>query len=263
MIEDIQDPDDNRLDVFRSLKSSNAVRDARVFIAEGPTVVERVLKSDYQVTGIVISERKWAGFRSHIPDDVPVYRLRQDLADRLAGFRFHCGVMASVLRRPAEPLDQILRATGPSLIIAGERIADPENVGSLVRIGAAFGASGVLLSRGSADPFSRRVLRVSMGNVLFLPVMESRDLAVELREMQSRQYAVCAATLAKPACCLQGFSFPNRTVLVFGNEFDGLSERVLEVADHRLTIPMQNGTDSLNVAVSAGIFAWQYRKQYQ
>ena len=93
--ERIERLDDPRLDVYRNLKSTNATRDARIFIAEGPTVVERVLRSGFAVSSVVISDRKFAGFHSRLPADIPVYRLRQELAEELVGFAFHCGVMAS------------------------------------------------------------------------------------------------------------------------------------------------------------------------
>jgi tRNA G18 (ribose-2'-O)-methylase SpoU len=256
-IDSLSDP---RLDVYRSLKSTNATRDAQIFIAEGPTVVERVLRSDFTVRSVVISDRKFAAFETRLPAHVPVYRLTQAQAEELVGFAFHCGVMACAERRPPQPLKQWLPSAGPALLVAGDRVTDPENVGALIRIGAAFGAAGILLGEGSADPFSRRVLRVSMGNGLFLPIMEVSDLAAVLTELQ-QQHAVenCLTLLDPTATPLHLHRFAARTTLVFGNEYDGISEPVREVSGTRLTIPMFHGTDSLNVAVSAGIFLHQYR----
>lgn len=256
-MESLADP---RLDVYRSLKSTNATRDAQLFIAEGPTVVERVLRSDFRVRSVVISDRKFAAFEPRLPADVPVYRLTQVQAEELVGFAFHCGVMACAERRPPQPLETWLPAVGPALLVAGDRVTDPENVGALIRIGAAFGAAGIVLGEGSADPFSRRVLRVSMGNGLFLPIVETGDLAGLLAKLQ-QQYAmdICLTVLDATARPLHQHHFAARTTLVFGNEYDGISEAVRRVSDSRLTIPMFNGTDSLNVAVSAGIFLHQYR----
>jgi tRNA G18 (ribose-2'-O)-methylase SpoU len=261
--ERIESLDDPRLDIYRSLKTSNLVRDARLFIAEGPTVVERVLRSGFEVTSVLISDRKWPGFHQHLPDHVPVYRLTQELAERLVGFSFHCGVMASAVRRAVPAWDAVVPTGSRSLILAGDRIVDPENVGALIRIASAFGASAVLLGPGCANAFSRRVLRVSMGNVLFLPVLECADLSRSLDVLQQDYgFCACAAVLDDHAQDLKEFRFPQRTVVVFGNEYAGVSEAVRQRVRHRITIAMGNGTDSLNVAVSAGIFAWQYRTQW-
>ena len=261
--ERIESLDDCRLDVFRSLKTQNMTRDKRLFIAEGPTVVERVLRSGFEVCSVLISDRKFASFEDRLPADISVYRLSADLADALVGFSFHCGVMACVIRKPSPCIETWLPATGPVLILAGDRIVDPENVGALVRIAAAFAAVAVVFGKGSADAFSRRVLRVSMGNVLFLPVVETENLPAYLGQLHS-QYdcQVCSTVLDPSAQPLSNYSFPQRTVLLMGNEYDGISAESQAASSTRLTIPMLNGTDSLNVAVSSGIFLYEYRHQH-
>lgn len=259
-IESLEDP---RLDIYRSLKTQNLQRDNGLFIAEGPTVVERVLRSHFQVRSVLISDSKFASFEDRLPSDIPVYRLKSELADSLVGFNFHCGVMASVVRRQAQPLEALLPPTGPSLILAGDRIVDPENVGALVRIAAAFGAAAVIFGRGSADAFSRRVLRVSMGNVLFLPVLEQVDLPMRLNELRERHgFQICSTVLDSQAQPLASYEFPERTVLIMGNEYDGISSEIQLGTSAKLTIPMLNGTDSLNVAVSSAIFLHHYRSQH-
>ena len=259
-IESLNDP---RLDVYRSLKTQNLQRDNGLFIAEGPTVVERVLRSNFQVRSVLISDSKFASFEDRLPSDIPVYRLKSELADSLVGFNFHCGVMASVVRRQPQSLEAWLPPKGPALILAGDRIVDPENVGALVRIAAAFGASAVMFGRGSADAFSRRVLRVSMGNVLFLPVLEQVDLPASLRELREDYgFQICSTVLDSTAQPLSAYAFPERTILIMGNEYDGVSTEVQMETSEKLTIPMLNGTDSLNVAVSSGIFLHHYRSQH-
>lgn len=251
---------DSRLDIFRNLKTRNAVRDARLFVAEGATVVERMLRSPLEVDSVLVSDRKFATCESFLRSDVRVFRLRSELADELVGFNFHCGVMASAVRPAVPDPDEWIPAKGSSLIIAADCVVDPENVGALIRIASAFGAHGVIFGKGSADPFSRRVLRVSMGNVLFMPIVETDDLPSMLSDLSGpRRFQVCGTVLDRHADSLDAFRFSERTVLVFGNEYDGISDEVQRVLTNRLTISMLNGTDSLNVAISAGIFCYQYR----
>ncbi len=252
--------DHPELDMFRSLKQQNATRDAGVFVAEGATVVERVLRSQFDVHSLLVSDRKWEAVRHKLPENVPIHRLSNQLAQQLIGYPFHCGVMACAHRKPAPRLATVVRSEFPGLIIAGDRIVDPENVGALIRIASAFGADAVLLGPGSADPFSRRVLRVSMGNVLFLPVIETTDLGAAVQELRTEHsFHACAALLGDNCVDLAEFHFPQRSVLVVGNEYDGISDTVTKAVDSRLMIPMSNGTDSLNVAIATAIFAWQYR----
>ena len=263
MHERIETLDDSRLDIFRNLKTKNAVRDARLFVAEGATVVERMLRSPLEVHSVLVSDRKFATCASFLRPDVRVFRLRSELADELVGFHFHCGVMASAVRPAVPDPDQWIPAKGPSMIIAADCVVDPENAGALIRIASAFGAEGVIFGKGSADPFSRRVLRVSMGNVLFMPIVETDNLPSMLSDLSGpRRFSVCGTVLDRHAIALDAFRFSERTVLVFGNEYDGISAEVQSVLTNRLTISMLNGTDSLNVAISAGIFCHQYRVQW-
>ncbi|MFN9721437.1 MAG: TrmH family RNA methyltransferase [Planctomycetota bacterium] len=263
MIERIESLDDPRLNVFRSLKTTNTIRDARIFIAEGQTLVERILRSHFEVRSLLITDRRFPNFESKLPANVPVFRLANDLAEELIGFSFHAGVMACVSRRPAPSIESFVSGCGPCLIVAGDRIANPENVGALIRIAAAFGASAVIFGDGSVDPFSRRVLRVSMGNALHTPVLEVQSLPLLLRRLIDEfDFEVCGTVLNESAKPLARHLFRDRTVLLFGNEFDGLGDDCRLSCNTQLTIPMSSETDSLNVAISAGIFAYQYRSQF-
>ena len=112
MHERIESLDDPRLDVFRSLKNRNSMRDARLFVAEGVTVVERVLRSPLDVKSVLVSDRKFARCEPFLRSDVLVLRLRSDLADELVGFSFHCGVMACAVRPVMPDPDQWIPASG-------------------------------------------------------------------------------------------------------------------------------------------------------
>jgi tRNA G18 (ribose-2'-O)-methylase SpoU len=102
-----------------------------------------------------------------------------------------------------------------------------------------------------------------MGNGLFLPILETNCLEATLQELAAQHQLTVSGTLLQPtASVLSQHNFNPRTVLVFGNEYDGISEPVQQQLAVRLIIPMLNGTDSLNVAVSAGIFLHQYRSQH-
>jgi tRNA G18 (ribose-2'-O)-methylase SpoU len=102
-----------------------------------------------------------------------------------------------------------------------------------------------------------------MGNVLFLPVVETDDLPGYLHLLKTQHGChVCSTILDPAAQPLAQYQFPERTVLLMGNEYDGISAEAQTMSSQRLTIPMLNGTDSLNVAVSSGIFLHHYRSQY-
>ena len=257
----IESIDDPRLAPFRDLKTTNASRQEGLFVAEGTTLVERLLYSSYSVKAVLASEQKLRNFGSRIPDGTNVYVVSRDLATELVGYKFHLGVVAAAERKPEPELSETLKKN-PGLVLLGDHLIDPENVGALIRIASGFGVSAVVLSRGTTDAFSRRVLRVSMGNGLFIPVVQNVDSVDTLGALKAADYRCCATVLDQSAMRLNNFSFAQRTVLVVGNETHGVSPAALEACDCRLTIPMLNGTDSLNVAVATGIFCHAYQSQW-
>lgn len=254
--------DDPRLDVFRDLKKTNQNRRSNLFIAEGTTLVERLFRSEFCVETLLVTDQKLRSFQSRIPDNVVVYHMDRELASVLLGYSFHNGVLATARKKSAARLGEVIPTSGPSLVLYGDQIIDQQNIGLMIRIASAFGASAVVLGPGSADPFSRRVLRVSMGNGLFLPIVESKDGIKTLKTLKQLQHQCYATVLENTATELSGFQFPERAVLVFGNETHGISPSVMGQCDRQLTISMLNGTDSLNVAIAMGIFCHAYRAQH-
>ncbi|MCR9202424.1 MAG: RNA methyltransferase [Planctomycetaceae bacterium] len=258
----ITDLNDSRLDVFRSLRTTNANRRSNVFIAEGTTLVERVLHSDYEVECVLASEQKLRNFRSRIPAGTTVYQMPRALASQLVGYSFHNGVMVAARRRESPLLADVVPACGASLVLVGDQIIDEQNLGLLVRIGSAFGASAVVAGAGSADAFSRRVLRVSMGNGLVTPVIMAEDTGACLQQLRTAGHTVYGAVLDDQATELADCDFAARSVIVVGNETHGICDAVRQQCDGLITISMHNNTDSLNVAIASGIFVHAYRSQH-
>jgi tRNA G18 (ribose-2'-O)-methylase SpoU len=256
-IEDIHDLDDPRLAPYRSLKQTNLTRWSGLFIAEGEKVVRRLLTSRYVTQSILLSDRK-----SQLADDPEfagqqVFILPQPLAEELVGYGFHAGVLACGERPPAPSLAVKLNAatsSEPKVAVVCPHITDPDNLGTIIRLCAGFGANPLILGPGSADPFSRRTLRVSMGYALHLAIIESEQLHDDLRLLKSKGFMLAATVLSVRAEPLHTFDRRDRIALLFGNEAEGLADEWVSACDVQLTIPMSGGTDSLNVALAAGIF---------
>jgi tRNA G18 (ribose-2'-O)-methylase SpoU len=242
--------------MYRHLKSSNLLRDGRLFIAEGTKLVERLLQSRYETASVLIAERREAEWSEKVPPDVPLYVIPQSVGEQLTGFNFHVGVLACGVRQPPRTLDEVVPKEASRLtVVICPNCDNPENLGAIIRIGSAFGIDALLLGRSCCDPFSRRVLRVSMGTAFRLPIIESPDLqrdALRLRDEWNVELVGTALTQA--AIPLAGATRGPRLGLLFGNEADGLDDWWLAHCHRTLTIPMSPGVDSLNVGVAAGIF---------
>jgi tRNA G18 (ribose-2'-O)-methylase SpoU len=251
-IADLSDP---RLDVYRQLKQTNQTRWEQIFIAEGEKLVERLLDSPFETLSILTAESHVARLLPRVPDSVPMYSVSAGDINQLIGFNFHRGVLACG-RRPANPTLDSLWKDQPQrlLLVLCPDIKDPENLGAILRISAAFGADGVVVGEEGTDPYSRRVLRVSMGTVFRLPVIQISDWPAAFAAFRSANIETAATILSLDAESLSTAKRSDRFALAFGCEGHGLSGEFVAECDRRVTIQMAQGVDSLNVAVAAGIF---------
>jgi tRNA G18 (ribose-2'-O)-methylase SpoU len=262
--------DDPRLAPFRQLKRTNATRWLDQFVAEGHKLVERLFENRFEVVSVLSNQRSVEKVRPVVPDDVPLLVLPDDEVSRLVGYQFHYGVLACARRRASANLADLCqdvrsrserrRYARLTLVVLPD-VQDPDNLGSILRTSAALGIDGVLLGERCGDPFSRRVLRVSMGASLSLPLVESRDLDRDLAELHSDWGVELWATVLDPTAePLASVVRPPKLALLLGGEGHGLEPRWIERCERRVTIPMSPRVDSLNVAVAAGIFLHELMK---
>ena len=143
-------------------------------------------------------------------------------------------------------------------------VQDPTNLGSIIRTTAAFGCAALVLGERCADPFSRRVLRVSMGAALQLPIIESAALADDWPQLAAAGFELVATVVGDAAAeSLASFCPGPRTAILFGSEGHGLAAEHLALCRRRVTIPMQLGVDSLNVAVAAAVVLYELTRAGQ
>jgi tRNA G18 (ribose-2'-O)-methylase SpoU len=136
------------------------------------------------------------------------------------------------------------------------------NLGGLVRLSAGFGADAMILGERSHDPFWRQSVRVSMGTIFTLPIVQSENLLGDLLRLKSEWgIELIATVLDANAQPLAASRRKKRTALLFGGEAQGLDAEVVRACDRRVTIPMHHGTDSLNVAVAAGICLYHFTRE--
>jgi tRNA G18 (ribose-2'-O)-methylase SpoU len=253
--------DDPRLAPYRHLKDRDLARDGGRFIAEGENVVRRLLRSATAVESVLVARRKFDAIAPLVSDTTALLAADDALIERIIGFQFHSGVLACGIRpAPGELMAAIAPPPRPALIVAAQEISNIANMGSLIRICAAMGADAMLLGERCCDPYFRQSIRVSMGAIFSLPIVRSEDLLADLQRLRSAgQCQAWAAVASGPAEPLNTDPRPDRLVVVFGNESAGLDERTIGACDRRVTIPMQRGTDSLNVAIAAAVFLYQLR----
>ncbi|HRK31422.1 MAG TPA: RNA methyltransferase [Tepidisphaeraceae bacterium] len=246
--------DDPRVAVYRNLKDRDLLGRHGRFIAEGEFVVRRLLQSRFTTESVLLADRCLADFAPAVPEDVTAYVAPQPVVNQIVGYRFHTGILACGVRPPPLRIGDVAADDRDVLLVICPDLNNSENLGGMIRIAAGFGATAVVIGERSCDPFFRQTIRVSMGTIFSMPIVESDNILADLQWLKTKHVERIATVLspqAQPLASVERLS--RRVALLFGSEAQGLSGDVLAEADRAVTIPMQLGTDSLNVAISAGI----------
>jgi tRNA G18 (ribose-2'-O)-methylase SpoU len=252
-VEAIDDPRDPRLADYRDLRDARLRLRRGCFIAESRSVVRTLLTaSRFRARSVLATASALAELGGAVDERVPVYVARGETIRAVVGFDFHRGCLAAGERRADPPVESLLRAR---LLLVLERVTDPDNVGAIFRTAAAFGADGVLLSPGSADPLYRKAIRVSMGGTLCLPFARLAAWPGALAGLRGAGFTVIALTPDGVLDIAELAARPPRgaLALLVGPEGEGLSAAARAHADLAVAIRMAPGADSLNVATAAAI----------
>jgi tRNA G18 (ribose-2'-O)-methylase SpoU len=169
-------------------------------------------------------------------------------------------MLACGLRRQLRKLPELVPPPpAPVTLLILSELLDPENLGASLRAAAAFGVDAVVVGPHCPDPFSRRVIRVSMGAVWKVPLTLSDNLSPDVDWLQQQAGVDVVATVLDPqADPLARASRSRRMAILLGSEGCGLPVELIGRCHRRVTIPMQLATDSLNVSMAAGIFLYHF-----
>jgi len=254
----IDDPADPRLADFRLLHGAAALRtraDDAHFVAEGWVAIARTLDSGHAVRSLLLLPARVARLRQEFPDvadsEVPVYVAEREVLEGSVGFDVHRGVLAAAERKPPPTIDDLASAATRLAVLEG--LNDAENVGVIARAARALGVHGMVLDPTCTDPYARRTVRVSMGEVLHLPVARASEWPGTLDRLAQHGFEIWALTPGAGASDIWSTRVPNRLALVFGAEGPGLSDAVMERATRLVRIPIAEDVDSLNVGHAAAV----------
>ncbi|MEZ5381003.1 MAG: RNA methyltransferase [Microthrixaceae bacterium] len=256
----VADADDPRLSDFRRLNDQAARREMEgdeYFLSEGWVSIDRLIDSGHVVRSVLLSPSRVNRFRPFMDrpelEGVPVYVADRDVMRDIVGFDLPRAVLVAAFRQPLRSVEH-LAATSQRLIVL-EALNDDENVGAIARAARAFNIDGMVLSPTCTDPYHRRTVRVSMGEILHMRVARaaSDGWPEALGTLHAYGFETWAMTPAPAAEDLWRVEVPERLAIVLGAEGPGLTPAALDVASKQVRIPISAAVDSLNVGHAAAI----------
>lgn len=184
-----------------------------------------------------------------VEQEIPVSFVESKSFLRMSTLKTNQGILAEI-RIPHHALSNVLK-NEQLLIVVGDAIQDPSNVGALVRNALAFNCGAVIFTSGSADVYAPKGLRAASGSVLDIPIfyMTCNDL-MELKK-KSVYFMVASLDGARPIKSIT--SIPSRTAVVFGNEGSGVNQFLIRQSDTTFYIPINERINSLNITSAAAV----------
>jgi tRNA G18 (ribose-2'-O)-methylase SpoU len=229
-----------------------------LFIAEGELVVHRLIASRFKTRSVLTNRSRLETSRpilDRLPESTPVFLVTDALIDGILGFKFHRGILAVGEAGPPLALEDTLRSA--TLITVLEDLANLDNVGAVFRNTAAFAGphGAVLLNDRCCDPLYRKAIRTSMGHVLRVPFTTLAPWPAALATLKEAGFTLLALSPRPDAIPLDRLAAapPPKAALMLGAEGPGLSDAAMAAADLIVRIPIDQGADSLNVAVAAAV----------
>lgn len=261
----VSSSDDARLLGYHAVSDPQLAEREGLFVAEGRLVVRRLLSTPSLVTRSLLLTPPAHESLADVLDgrpDVTVFLASQDVMNGVAGFNIHRGCLALAERPAARTWHDV--ANGARRLVVLEQVGDVDNVGSIFRCAAAFGADGVLLGPACADPLYRKAIRTSMAATFAVPFAPAQPWPDVLTALNANGWRVIGLTPRADEPPLWEAAAGARrapTALVFGHEGEGLSASALRACTHVARIPMAPGVDSLNVGVAVGVALYEISRR--
>lgn len=237
-----------------ALKQKKYRDEQGLLVIEGIKMLKEAHTAGLMVKRVFVLESVYeenAELLTSLCDDI--YTVNDAVLEKLSDWKTPQGVVA-VVQKPQADMEQVLNAAS-SFVILLDGVADPGNIGTIIRTSEAAGVSAVITTAGTADCFQPKALRASMGSVFRIPVFENFEKCDIIYKMRSHGFSLVATSL-NGADISPDFGVAAKTAAVFGNEGAGISREFIENADSLVRIPMAGEVESLNVAVSAGIIMY-------
>ena len=235
----------------------------KVFLAEGLRMCEEapvhLIKEVYLTEDMKQKAMENAGLWKKL--ESTGYELVSDeVFSKMSDTQSPQGIL-TVLKQPSYTLEEILEKGGDCpLFLITENLQDPGNLGTILRTGEGAGITGLIMSKQTVDIFNPKTIRSTMGSIFRVPFLYVEDLPQTLTRLKEAGVHTYAAHL-KGKDYYQSQTFDGPTAFLIGNEGNGLTKEIADMAEKYIKIPMEGQVESLNAAIAASLLMYEAHRQ--
>ena len=231
------------------------------YIIEGIKIIQEAIQENAKIKQIIICDdcEKSSYISQELMYEIAKYEciyVTNKIFTSLTDVKNPQGIMAIVEknRSKEEEIDY-----NQDIIVALDDIQDPGNLGTILRTVDSIGINQILVSKGTADSYNPKVVRSTMGAIFRVKIIECEDLEKTLKEIKKHKFEILVTSL-QTENSIYDIKY-NKKVIVIGNEANGVEEKIQNMADVKVKIPMLGKTESLNASVATGIMLYEYVRQ--
>ena len=241
---------------LKKLKEKKYREEYSEFIVEGIKMIQEAIDEGSEIKHIIICDdcKTQGSFSSEFLYEIAKYNcvyVTEKIFSGITDVMNPQGILAIIDKKnKSDDIDY-----NSNLFLILDDIQDPGNMGTILRTADSINLKQIIVSKGTADCYNPKVVRSTMGAIFRVNVIECEDLKKIIKEMKKRKIKVYATDLATNKSIYDADY--KKSAIVIGNEANGVSKEILELADEKIKIPMTGKTESLNAAVATGIILYE------
>lgn len=256
----ITSKDNELIKHIRKLKDKKYRDESNEYVVEGVKLVEEAVKENAKIKQIIVCEDTTRTYEipTHIMLEIARYECIS-VSDKIFNIITQVtnpqGIMAIIEKNAQNAKIDYTQ----DIIVVLDDVQDPGNLGTILRTVDSIGLNQIIVSKGTADAFNSKVVRSTMGAIFRIKIIEVENLAQAIKEMRKHHFKLMVTSL-QTKNSIYDIDFYKK-IIVIGNEANGVSKEIQDMADEKAKIPMLGRTESLNASVAAGVVMYEYVRQ--
>ena len=256
----ITSKDNELIKHIRKLKDKKYRDESNEYVVEGIKLVEEAVKENAKIKQIIVCEDTTRTYEipTHIMLEIAKYECIS-VSDKIFNIITQVtnpqGIMAIIEKNAQDAQIDYSQ----DIIVVLDDVQDPGNLGTILRTVDSIGLNQIIVSKGTADAFNSKVVRSTMGAIFRIKIIEVENLAQAIKEMRKHHFKLMVTSL-QTKNSIYDIDFYKK-IIVIGNEANGVSKEIQDMADEKAKIPMLGRTESLNASVAAGVVMYEYVRQ--
>lgn len=254
----IESKDNNLFKLVKKLKERRTRDKEGMFILEGLRLIEEAIKANMVIEYIIVSkeyEEKFEKFfLTNVEFENKINIFSNVLFSQISSTENSQGIIAITKKKEYE-----YNLDGDFYLVC-DKVQDPGNLGTIIRTAHAAGVNGIILTKGTVDIYNDKTIRSTMGSIFYIPIFYDDNNFSMIKDLKKDGFSLVATSL-KESKNFFDENLKSKIILAVGNEGNGITQELFELADKKVKIPMPGGAESLNVSIATSIILFEKVRQ--